>query len=101
MTLPHGGEFGVWNPKGEFQFISFKKVSANEPAPPIEPDVFRTTTELKLATATAKGSPVRDGFEKPELIFTRPGTYRFIVAENLETDNPPGLLKCTVRYRER
>jgi len=101
MPVPHGGDFGVWNPKGEFQFISYKKASAEEPTPPLDPKTFRTTAEVTLAAATAMGIPVRDGFEKPELIFQRPGLYRFLVAENLETENPPGLLKCTVRYRQR
>ena len=101
MPVPHGGDFGVWNPKGEFQFISYKKASADEPIPPIDPRAFRTTAEVTLAVATAVGIPVRDGFEKPEPIFQRPGVYRFLVAENLETESPPGLLKCTVRYQPR
>ena len=101
MPASHGADFGVWNPKGEFQFISYNKASAEEPTSPIDPSTFRTEPEVKLPAATAVGIPVRDGFEKPELIFQRPGLYRFVVAENLETENPPeAVLRCTVRFRK-
>jgi hypothetical protein len=101
LPLPHGGELGVWNPKGEFQFIAYRKDTDNAPLPPIDFDNFRKQTEVQLVIATAKGVPVRDGFEQPELLFSAPGRYHFLVSDNLETENPPGLLKCSVRYQRR
>jgi hypothetical protein len=100
MTLPHGGQLGAWNPKGEFQFIAYR-ADTDLPPPPIAFEVFRNQSEVRLTTTAAKGVPVRDGFEKPELLFSAPGRYHFLVSDNLETENPPGLLKCTVRYRIR
>jgi hypothetical protein len=101
MRTPHGSELGVRKPKGEFQFISYKRVSSDAPPSPVEPEVFRAQTELNIPVDSAVGITVRDRFGKSEAIFSEPGTYRFFMAEDLETDNPPGLMRCTVRFQNR
>jgi hypothetical protein len=70
MRTPHGSELGVRKPKGEFQFISYKRVSSDAPPSPVEPEVFRAQTELNIPVDSAVGITVRDRFGKSEAIFS-------------------------------
>ncbi|HUR41961.1 MAG TPA: hypothetical protein VM240_12430 [Verrucomicrobiae bacterium] len=102
LTVPHGRQFGVWTPDNEFLFLSYNKATPEEPTSPFDPTIFRTLAAVQLNVASARGVPVRDGFDPPEAIFSKAGSYQFLVAENLETDNAPGAVaECIVTYARR
>lgn len=99
MPLPHGGQLGVWAPSKTFFFIAFTPEEGVRP--PIPTSRFKRLRTLQLDTASARGLEAISRDAVPERIFRVPGQYRFIVSQNLETDDEAGVnLVCDVRLVE-
>jgi hypothetical protein len=96
MPLPHEGELGVLAPHNRFLFIAFAPESSV--TPPLASSTFKPMGRLRLDSAVAVGLPEISPDASSERIFTAPGTYRFVVSQNLETEDDLGLnLVCDVR----
>lgn len=101
VRLPnaHGGEFGVWTPDNRFLFIAYQFDHESNPIePPIPMAEFVKMRSLELATETTNGIELSE-HSGAERVFTRSGKYRFIVSENLETEDDAHVnLICDVQY---
>src|SRR2546421_7636461 len=55
MAIPHGGDFGIWDPQRRFFFVSFWQPDKSSPAeqPVIDWKAFRNVSELTFPTETA------------------------------------------------
>jgi hypothetical protein len=100
LSMPHGRELGVWTPHDRFLFIAYDLDEQDNPVqPPIPAGDFVQRHSLEVSTLSAKGVDLIKQ-SSPELIFNEPGTYRFIVSDNLETDDDAHQnLLCDVRYK--
>jgi len=98
MPMPHGGELGVWTPENKFFFIAFEP--EQDIKPPIPMAKFKNLRMLKINTASAVGLESISRNAVPEHIFTVSGKYRFIVSNNLETEDEEGHnLICDVDFK--
>jgi len=94
LPATHGGELGVQTPDKRILFIALD----SEPQAPVATAAFKSLRTLELPTATAQGLAPADAW-KPDRIFTVAGTYRFVVSDNLETEDEGGAnLWCIVRF---
>jgi hypothetical protein len=95
---PHGRELGVRTPDGRFLFIAFEQENPKV-IPPVPSARFTAMQSLKLDVPKAVGVDSIDT-GKAERIFTVPGSYRFVVADNLETEDDAGVNGvCQVQFR--
>jgi hypothetical protein len=95
MPLPHGHELGVWTPNKKFLFIAFEP--EENVVPPIPSSSFKKMSSLTLGK-DAVGLEVISPKSQRLPVLTLPGRYRFIVSENLETEDELGLnLLCDVK----
>ena len=97
---PHGAELGVWAPDTRFLFIAFVQETPQS-VPPIRGEEFAQMRSLKLSVKGATGLDYI-GSSEPRVIFSVPGTYRFILADNLETEAAfGGHQPCEVRFASK
>jgi len=91
-----GRELGVRTPDGRFLFIAFaQEVPAL--ASPVPPSALLLSTPLQLHVGQLVGAQSM-GRGQLERVFTVPGRYRFVVSENLETEDDRGVNgSCVVR----
>ena len=103
MPIPHGRELGVWTADDRFLFIAYDSDEPVNPVPaPVAAASFVSMTSLELPVSAATGVELSYSHGKagPETIFTKFGTYRFIVSDNLETeDDLHKNIRCEVRYK--
>jgi hypothetical protein len=99
IRTPHGREFGVRTPTGRFLFIAFHPESGrhvNHPPIPSSAFLGMKTVRLPISSAMAVDLPADSA---PEHVFTSAGIYRFVVSDNLETeDEGHANLWCTVHF---
>ena len=96
-TVPHGPELGVRTPDNRFLFIAFVQ-ETKDSVPPVAGETFRKMASLPLKVADAKGL-ASIGSSDYLTIFTTPGTYQFVLADNLETEAEFGGHKtCEVQF---
>jgi hypothetical protein len=102
MPVPHGGELGVRTPQGRFLFIAYQfDEQANPIRPPVPSADFIRMNSIELSSSMARGVDLSQR-SPAEPVFTTPGRYRFILSDNLETeDDAHANLICDVRYRAR
>jgi hypothetical protein len=97
FSSPHGPELGVRTPDQQFLFIAFVQETPQS-VPPVRGEVFAKMRSLKLSVKGATGLD-HIGSSEPRAIFSVPGTYRFILADNLETEADfGGHQACDVRF---
>jgi len=93
-----GRELGVRTPDGRFLFLAFAQETA-QVAPPIAPSRLRAdaTVSVKVSDAIGAGSIDHGPIER---IFMASGRYRFVMSDNLETEDDRGLNgTCDVTLR--
>ncbi len=98
LPMPHGRELGVAAP-GRFLFIAFRPEQGTyRKKPPIPSTRFLEMYSVRLPVSSAVGINL-PADTAPEPIFTSPGTYQFIVSDNLETeDDAWTFLRCSIRF---
>ena len=99
IRTPHGRELGVRTPTGRFLFIAFHPEPGRHiNQPPISSSAFLGMKTVQLLSPSAIGLDL-PADSAPEHVFTSPGTYRFVVSDNLETeDEGHANLWCTVHF---
>ena len=91
MPVPHGGELGVFTPRGHFLYVVAYQAESQTPGNGAS--AFSRQGSLRLRVARAAGSLSPDGARVP--IFSDTGVYRFRISEESELS---ASLMCTVRY---
>ena len=101
LAASHGKELGVRTPAGRFLFLAYQPEGTGSVSPPIASSRFVRLTTVKLPTSSAVGVSLSSG-SQPELLFTSSGTYRFVVSENLETEDEAAANHwCAVHFTSR
>lgn len=97
VAVPHGGDLAVIDPQGRFFFISFW--DADHPEKSIfDWQELKIRPSIELNTTKIKGYP-ENTLDSPQRVFTKPGRYRILLGENLETENTEDTVDaCEVDY---
>ena len=93
-------EFGVWSPSGDFYFLhSCDEALRTDSLRKMSCESFAKKSALRLRTSTLLAPNAASGYEKRSAVFTLPGKYVFLLAENLETENTSeAVARCNVQY---
>jgi hypothetical protein len=90
---------GIIDPSGHFFYIVFPREHAvGELTPFIESVCFAHAKTLVINTGTLHADPYTYDVYTNQPVFTKSGTYTFIMGDNLHVDNPNLLEKLIVRY---
>ena len=101
VTLPkdRGNDFAVIGPSGQYFFLTFIPSSDTDPIKPVLPYmVFSTVNSLDFKLGSMKGWVQENGDTKLAPIFTRSGSYKFVISRDLERDDPEFLGWCRVEF---
>ena len=104
IPTPHGGDLGIWNPKGEFFFLVFPPdmpaefipVEASHPLVPW--GKFKTMDRLSIPIDTLKWVPRPERNGPLRLIFDEPGDYEVQMGVYQEAEKPPPRFRCRVHF---
>jgi hypothetical protein len=93
-----GRELGVRTPDGRFLFLAFVQ-ETSQIEPTITPSRLRSGAALSFKVSDALGAVSTDR-GPVERVFKVPGRYRFVVSDNLETEDDLGVNgTCDVALR--
>ncbi len=104
FDTPHPRYLGVSDPDGHFFYVVFP---ADENAGNLQPLVnsrdFISLNSLSIRTSTFTADPYTYGVLENQPVFTKTGTYRFVLGENLHMDDEStlGILKVDYRHTAR
>jgi hypothetical protein len=101
LGLPHGATFHIGTPDGTPFIVVFHGEGGRDRGARrtlMPPDSFARVTTLDLVPRTLTAGAWVFGRDTNERVFTTPGTYRFWVGTDMETDGPI-YAECLVRYR--
>ncbi len=99
FSAPNPTFMGVVNPAGKFFYVIFPAAAAQGKLRPfVTSEQFAKLTRLSIPTARFKADPYTYGIEENQQVFTMSGTYRFIMGENLHTDDITTLQTVEIQY---
>jgi hypothetical protein len=99
FTLPHPQFLGVIDPDGHFFYVVFpEENSVGQLKPFVSSDQFETLNTLKIKTTTFKADPYTYGIMENKKVFTKSGTYRFLLGDNLHVDDESAVTVLEVKY---
>jgi hypothetical protein len=101
FALPHPTELSIEAPDGTIYFMVYDR-NDTTPAgqtPLIQKASFGKMTELKLDVARAMGSPLVYGRNSNERVFRTPGTYKIVLADNIQSDADQDVYRCKVTLK--
>jgi hypothetical protein len=89
----------VIDPDGHFFYVVFpKEGESGQLKPFVSSERFVAMKSLKFNTATFKADPYEYGVLENRPVFTKTGTYRFVLGDNLHVDDADALTILKVRY---
>lgn len=99
FSTPHPQHLGVIDPDGHFFYVVFPKENESGQLKPfVCSERFATMKSLKINTSTFKADPYEYGVLENRPVFTKTGTYRFVLGDNLHVDDADALTILKVRY---
>lgn len=99
FSTPHPQYLGVIDPDGHFYYVVFPKENESGGLKPlVSSERFATMKSLKINTTTFKADPYEYGVLANRAVFTKTGTYRFVLGDNLHVDDHDALTILKVRY---
>jgi hypothetical protein len=99
FETPHAPYLGVIDPSGKFFYVVFPaSESIGKIKPLVDGEKFKLRKTLKIHTATLKADPYISGVLENKPVFTKSGVYRFVMGQNLHTDDPSSLQTVKVTY---
>ena len=102
FASPHGSYLGVIDPDGHFFYVVFPaEQSVGELKPFVASEQFVALEELIIQTATFKADPYTDGILENKRVFTKSGVYRFLLGNDLHTDDTRFIDVVKIRYRHK
>lgn len=97
----HPEELAVIAPDGAYFFIARRRLDG-EPFPlGIPSRVFKGIKTMSLEVQTFEAARAQKGAPTSERVFTRPGRYRFLMADRLESEEVDWVQTCHVELRLR
>jgi hypothetical protein len=102
FKAPNPRYLGVVDPDGHFFYVVFpQEATAGFLNPLVSSEHFVHLTALNISTSTFKADPYIYGVTENQPVFTKSGTYTFILGDNLHTHDPGTLKRITVTYQHR
>lgn len=102
FTAPNAPYLGVIDPSGHFFYVVFPAESASGQLKPlVDSKHFASMPKLRINTGSFKADPYVYGVYQNERVFTKTGTYTFILGENLHIDDPDFIDKVSVYYSNK
>jgi hypothetical protein len=104
FITPHDKHLGVINPDGEFFYVIFPSASSSGNLRPfMDSNDFVEKRSIKINTTTFKADPYRYGVLDNQAVFTKTGTYRFVLGDNLSVhdENRLSILKIEYKHTPR
>ncbi len=102
FATPHGSYLGVIDPDGHFFYVVFPaEQGVGKLTPFVTSEQFVSLDELLIPTSTFKADPYTDGVLENKRVFTKSGVYRFLLGDNLHTDDTQFLDVVKIRYRHK
>ena len=99
FSAPNPTFMGVVNPDGKFFYVIFPKASAMGKLQPfVSSEAFAKMEVLNIPTGTFTADPYIYGVFENQPVFTKSGTYRFILGEDLHTDDPSTVYSLSIQY---
>lgn len=99
FKTPHPQYLGVIDPDGHFFYVVFpKENSAGKLKPLLDSKLFETMKTLTISTEKFSADPYTYGVLENKPVFTKSGTYRFLLGDNLHVDDENALTILKVNY---
>ncbi len=99
FELPHCEYLGVIGPDNHFFYIVYPAQSGSDKLQPlVSSEFFTLLGTLPINTATFKADPYTYGIFENQSVFTQSGTYRFLLGDNLHTDDAFASAVVTINY---
>jgi hypothetical protein len=100
FSTPHPQYLGVVNPDGKFFYVVFPESQAvGTLSPLVDSKKFAELDRLVITPATLKADPYIYGILENRPVFTKSGSYTFILGDNLHIDDPSALYKVKINYK--
>jgi hypothetical protein len=101
FETPHAAYLGVIDPSGKFFYVIFPSAeSQGKLTPLVDGMEFTNQQSITINTATLKADPYTYGVIETQPVFTKSGTYRFILGETLHTDDESTVSIVRVVYND-
>lgn len=99
FKTPHPQFLGVIDPDGHFFYLVFPLAQCvGKLTPLVDSQAFIGLDRLEISTSGLKADPYRYGVEENQPVFTKSGTYAFLMGENLHADDPTEMDRVKVKY---
>lgn len=95
FKVPHPAELAVVRPDKEFFFIAQRHLGG-QPTRTISSELFAGVESIKINTRSFQAQPWRADAKGYERVFTTPGKYVFVMANELESDDADSQQRCEV-----
>ncbi|MCC7244466.1 MAG: hypothetical protein IT269_02210 [Saprospiraceae bacterium] len=96
---PHASRLGVIDPDGHFYYIIYPGDCAADGLKPfLSSEAFAWYTSVKINTTDFQADPYTYGVTQNQTVFTKTGTYRFLLGDNLHTDDEHSVTILNVQY---
>jgi hypothetical protein len=100
FDAPNPSYLGVIDPDGKFFYVVFPTGDAiGNLQPLVDSKAFTGMKSLKINTAVLKADPYTYGVYDNQPVFTKSGTYRFVLGDNLNVDNDESVCVVKLRYK--
>jgi hypothetical protein len=97
---PNPDYLGVIDPDGKFFYVVFPTGNAiGKLQPFVDSRSFANLKSLKINTAMLKADPYTYGVYENQPVFTKSGTYRFVLGDNLNVDDEQAVCVVKLRYK--
>lgn len=96
MSQPHPDQLAAVNPRDEWLYL----VHDHRPSV-LSPDVFARRDSVRMVASRVRAYVSVVDRDTLEHVFVEPGTYRFVLADQLGTDITQPVYRCFIRYGER
>ncbi len=101
FETPHPVYLGVKDPDGKFFYVIFPAEPGQGKLKPLmDGTQFAKQNSLTINTATLKADPYIYGVLENQPVFTKSGTYSFILGETLHTDDVASVCVVRVFYND-
>ncbi len=99
FSSPHPQFLGVTDPDGHFFYVVFPAESSGEKLKPfVSSEQFEKLNTLKIKISSFKADPYIYGILENKPVFTKSGTYRFLLGDNLHVDDEKLLTVLKINY---
>lgn len=99
FETPHDRYLGVIDPDGHFFYVVFPAEDcAGNLEPLVSSEQFAAMNVLAINTSTFKADPYTYGILENKPVFTKTGVYRFLLGDNLHTDDECFLTILKINY---